>query len=118
MSNENKTIHEFDFNLICEYFSALNQQGPGSEEMTLKALSFIDNLSEKSQIVDLGCGTGAPTMILAKNTKGKITGVDLFPKFIDIFNTNAKKLGFENRVNGIVGSMDNLSFEEGSLDLI
>ena len=21
MSNENKTIHEFDFNLICEYFS-------------------------------------------------------------------------------------------------
>lgn len=30
MSNENKTIHEFDFNLICEYFSNVERQGPGS----------------------------------------------------------------------------------------
>ncbi|NMD03361.1 MAG: SAM-dependent methyltransferase, partial [Bacteroidales bacterium] len=27
MSNENKSIHEFDFNLICEYFSAMERQG-------------------------------------------------------------------------------------------
>lgn len=28
MSNENKSIHEFDFNLICEYFSSVERQGP------------------------------------------------------------------------------------------
>ena len=27
MSNENKTIHEFDFNLICEYFLNTERQG-------------------------------------------------------------------------------------------
>ena len=58
MSNENKTIHEFDFNLICEYFSNVERQGPGSPEATLKALSFIDNLADNSRIADLGCGTG------------------------------------------------------------
>lgn len=58
MSNENKTIHEFDIQLICEYFSSIERQGPGSKEVTIKALSFIDNLNTASRIADLGCGTG------------------------------------------------------------
>ena len=91
MSNENKTIHEFDFNLICEYFSNVERQGPGSPEATLKALSFIDNLADNSRIADLGCGTGGQTMILAENAPGQITGLDLFPEFINIFNRNAKQ---------------------------
>ena len=65
MSNENKTIHEFDFNLICEYFLNTERQGPGSPEVTLKALGFIDNLTDQSLIADLGCGTGGQTMVLA-----------------------------------------------------
>ena len=47
MDNENKSIYEFDFNLICEYYSNLERQGPGSPEVTTKALSFIDNLTGK-----------------------------------------------------------------------
>ena len=70
MSNDNKSIHEFDFNLICEYFSMLERQGPGSPEVTIKALSFIDNLTEKSRIADIGCGTGGQTMVLAKHAPG------------------------------------------------
>jgi|GEM_PF-5157570 len=32
MSNqENNSIHDFDFSLICEYFSLIKRQGPGSE---------------------------------------------------------------------------------------
>jgi len=118
MSDENKSINEFDFNLICDYYSAIERQGPGSPEMTLKALSFIDNLNCDSRIADLGCGTGGQTMTLGKHTTGQITGLDLFPKFIDIFNSNAKKLNMHNRVRGIVGSMDSLSFREEELDLI
>jgi len=118
MSIKNKTIHDFDFKLICEYFCGIKRQGPGSTETTLKALGFIEGLSEKSRIVDIGCGTGTPTIVLAKHTKGSITGVDLFPEFIDIFNTNAKKLNFENRIKGIVASMDSLPFEKNEFDLI
>lgn len=44
MSNENKSIHEFDFSLICEYFSSVERQGPGSAETTIKALSFVEGL--------------------------------------------------------------------------
>jgi ubiquinone/menaquinone biosynthesis C-methylase UbiE len=118
MSTENKSIHEFDVNLIVDYYSNTERQGPGSPEITLKALGFIDGLSSRSHIADVGCGTGGQTMVMAQNTSGKITGVDLFPTFVDLFNSNAEKLDLQERVKGIVGSMDNLQFQNEELDLI
>ena len=104
--------------LICETHVGLERQGPGSPEITIKALSFLDNLNKISRVVDLGCGTGGQTMVLARNITGNITGVDLFPEFISVFNDNAKKLKLQERVNGIVGSMKNLSFQKEEFDLI
>ena len=89
MSNENKTIHDFEFNLICDFFSNMERQGPGSPEVTLKALSFVDGLTDESLIADIGCGTGGQTMVLAQNVPGKIIGLDFLPNFIEIFNRNA-----------------------------
>jgi SAM-dependent methyltransferase len=118
MSEENTSIHEFDINIICDYFSGVKRQGPGSPEITVKAAGFIDNLTDDSLIADLGCGTGGQTMVLAQHVPGQITGLDVFPKFINLFNDNAASLNLQNRVKGIVGSMDALPFQENSLDLI
>jgi len=118
MSKENISIHEFDFELICEYFASIERQGPGSPEVTLKALSFIENLTEQSRIVDIGCGTGGQTMVLSQHAPGHITGIDLFPTFIELLNQNATKLNLQKRVKGVVTSMENLSFQKEELDLI
>jgi SAM-dependent methyltransferase len=118
MNDENKSIHEFDLGLIGEYFSSVKRQGPGSPEVTIKALSFIEGLTNDSIITDLGCGTGGQTMVLAQNAPGHITGIDLFPIFIGLFNQNARKLGLHDRVKGEVGSMDDLPFQKEELDLI
>ncbi|MCF8078206.1 MAG: class I SAM-dependent methyltransferase [Desulfobacterales bacterium] len=118
MSGENKSIHEFDFKLICEYFSSMERQGPGSPEATIKALSFIGNLTDESKIADIGCGTGGQTMVLAEHAPGHIAGIDLFADFINIFNVNRRKLNLQDRVYGIVGSMDNLPLRNEGLDLI
>lgn len=112
MNNDNNTIREIDVNLICNLFLNTERQGPGSPETTLKALSFVDNLTDRSQIADLGCGTGGQTMVLAQHAPGHITGVDFFPGFIDRFNENAGKLNLQDRVKGVVGSMDDLHFQE------
>lgn len=117
-TSDTNTIYDFEYNLVCEYFANLERQGPGSPEVTLQALSFVENLTDKSHIADIGCGTGGQTMVLAQHTKGLITGLDLFPNFIQIFNRNAKRLGFKDRVKGLVGSMDSLPFREEELDLI
>ncbi len=118
MEQENNSIHDFDIALICEYFSYVERQGPGSPEVTIKALSFIDNLTQNAKIADIGCGTGGQTMVLAQNTPGTIIGIDLFPQFVDIFNQNATKLGLTDKAKAIVGSMDNLPFQDEELDLI
>lgn len=104
--------------LLCETHAGLERQGPGSPEMTAKALSFIDNLDTISKVLDLGCGTGGQTMVLAQNIAGSITGVDLFPEFIDVFNDKAKKLNLQDRMRGVVGSMEKLTFLKEKYDLI
>lgn len=116
--NEEQTIHEFDINLICEFFSHVERQGPGSPEMTIKGLSFIEELNEQSSIIDIGCGTGGQTMVLAQHTQGSIIGIDLFPHFIELFEENVKKNKLQERVTGMVGNMEALPFEEESIDLI
>ena len=118
MSNENGSIHDFDFNLICEYFSHMERQGPGSPGMTLKALSFIEPLTHSAHIADIGCGTGGQTITLAQHCPGRITGIDLFPTFIDLFNRNAAALSLQERVKGVQGDMAALPFAEEELDLI
>lgn len=118
MTEENNSIHDYEFELIADFYSRVKRQGPGSPEITLKALSFIPSLGENARIIDIGCGTGGQTMTLAKHTQGQVWGLDVFPKFIDLFNQQAKQLQLEKRVKGKLESMDALSFEQESLDLI
>ncbi|MCG8369796.1 MAG: class I SAM-dependent methyltransferase [Proteobacteria bacterium] len=116
--DENESIHGCDLELLCEFFSNLERQGPGSPEATIKALGFIDNLDSASLIADIGCGSGGQTMVLARHAPGQITGIDLFPVFIDLFNRNAGQLNLQDRVKGVVGSMDALPFRDEQLDLM
>lgn len=113
---ENKQPSVLD--LVIETHMGLEREGPGSPEMTVKALSFLDNIDKITQTADLGCGSGGQTMVIAQQVAGNIIGLDLFPAFINIFNDNAKKQNLENRVTGIVGSMENLPFKKEEFDLI
>jgi len=118
MDKKEPLIFDFDVHLICDYFGRLQRQGPGSSESTIRALSFIDNHSNELEIADLACGTGGQTITLAQNTNWKITGLDVSLDFIEKFNRNAEKLCFQNRVKGIVGSMDDLPFPKEHFDVI
>ena len=113
---ENTQISMLD--LLIGTHIGLERQGPGSPEMTIKALGFLDNLDGTSRVADLACGTGGQTMILAQNITGDIIGVDICPDFISVFNDNAKKLNIQEKVNGIVASMENLPFQKEEFDLI
>ena len=59
MSEEQKSIHEFDLNLICEYFSNLERQGPGSPE--------IDTIPQKVKQIQNAGYMPVATFILPEN---------------------------------------------------
>ncbi|HRZ41492.1 MAG TPA: class I SAM-dependent methyltransferase [Bacteroidales bacterium] len=118
MNHKKETIWEFDLNIILEYFSNTDRQGPGSPDITLKALSFIEGLTEKSKIADIGCGTGGQTMVLGQNTSCDIIGVDLCSDYVNQLNKNAQNKNLQDRVKGIVDNMKELPFQEEEFDLI
>lgn len=95
------------------------RQGPGSDAMTQKALSFIDLAHQPNlQIADIGCGTGAQTISLARHTHSHITAVDLFPVFLEKLVERATENGLNDRITTLTRSMDDLPFEESSFDII
>lgn len=118
MKDNSKTIVDFNFSLIADFFARLNRQGPGSEDVTKRALSFIDNLADVKKMVDLGCGTGTQTLTLAENTDAHITAIDLIPEMIEVFDGRIKETKLEQRISTVVGSMGESPFAENSLDLV
>ncbi len=76
--------------LLVEAHKDLHRLGPGSENATLKALSFIEGLNEDSTLANLGCGTGGESFLLAQHIPGTIIGLDMFEQFISTFNQKAK----------------------------
>ena len=117
MSNDNKNIiHDFDFNLICEYFSSTERQGPGSREMTLKALNCIGIPKPDAIIADLGCGTGSSAMILAETTSAQIIAVDIFDAFLQKVQQRAQAKNLTIRT--LHSPMEKLPFAPESVDII
>lgn len=118
MDNKEAIITHFDFKIIADFFKRLNRQGPGSDEHTAKALSFIPELASMKHIADIGCGSGAQTRVLAANTQAKITANDLLPEMIEELQKRMEQHGYRDRVHPLLSSMEDLAFENESLDLI
>lgn len=114
------TLKVDEFALICEYFSKVERQGPGSDNATLQALDFIKQQTHKeiTDIADLGCGTGASTLLLAQNTNAHVTALDLFPDFIGKLRLKAVAEGLSDRLTTHVGDMSALPFGDKQFDII
>ncbi len=105
--------------LLVDFHKDATRQGPGSTADTLKALSFIDLEQGKPlKVLDIGCGTGAQTLVLGQNIEGTIIAVDLFPEFLAQLATQAKALGLQEKIITLEKSMEDLSFEQETFDVI
>lgn len=105
--------------ILTDFYKNLSRQGPGSDDDTMKALELMNIGSSKHlKIADIGCGTGAQTLVLADNLDCEIIAVDLFGQFLDVLNDRAKKLGFSEKIKTIAKSMDALPFEQEEFDMI
>ena len=104
--------------LFFELFNGLPQQGPGNAASTLRALSLVPDLGSETRILDVGCGTGRQTRVLAQNSPARIIAIDNHPPFIDALNLEARRLDLAGRVGARVADMRRLDFADASFDLI
>lgn len=84
---------------------------------TRKAFHQIPRLS-KPHILDVGCGSGVPTVELAKLSQGIITGLDIDEKALNRLENRAKMHNMTNQVRTVTGSLRDMQFAEESFDII
>ena len=104
--------------LFFELFSGLPRQGPGDTASTLRALSFVPGIGPEARVLDVGCGTGQQTRVLARNSPVSMVAVDNHPPFVDALNQEARRLGLADRVQARGADMRHLDFDAASFDLI
>jgi len=101
-----------------ELFSGLPRGGPGDNESTQKAFSYLKNLSSKLLILDIGCGPGMQTLELARLSQGKIIALDNYQPFLDILMQKAIEEGLARRIIPKNQSMLEMDFNNDTFDII
>jgi ubiquinone/menaquinone biosynthesis C-methylase UbiE len=86
-------------------------------EYTKKAFNQLHPINTP-KILDIGCGTGLPTLELARMSGGKVIGVDIDQNSLDILEEKIEKMGLKKQVETSNCSLFDLPFPDKSFDII
>ncbi len=108
-----------DIDLLVDLHRTGERQGPGDASDTRLSVT-LSGLSEAKgvRIADIGCGSGASTLVLARELDAHVTAVDLYQGFLDELRNRAEREGLTDRVTPLAASMDALPLEEAAFDAI
>lgn len=108
-----------ELDLLIDLHREAARQGPGGDEETRLSIA-LSGLSGAQclRVADIGCGTGAATLVLARELDAAVTAVDFLPPFLDRLADAAQRAGLDDRIETLAASMDALAFDEQSLDAI
>lgn len=112
-------MDELQLQLLVELQRPATRQGPGGEAESRQAMALAGlDRSRHLKIADIGCGTGASTILLAKELDAEITAVDFLPEFLDELQTRAKERGVAERITTLNCSMEALPFSDEEFNVI
>lgn len=84
---------------------------------TRKAFRMLPQL-DKPRILDIGCGSGVPTMELAKLSNGEVVGIDIDQDMLDLLSAKVEKAGLKDRVKVVNCSLFDIRFPDESFDVV
>ena len=73
---------------------------------------------ERPRILDIRCGSGVPTIELAKLSDGEVIGIDIDQSCIDELNRKIKEEALSNRVKAINLSLFEMKFADKTFDVV
>ena len=99
-------------------FEGLPRQGPGSDACTREALRRLPALPARPRVLDLGCGAGRQTLVLAEVLQTKVVAVDLHRPFLDQLEAAARERGLAQLIETRRADMAALDVPPASVDLL
>ena len=84
---------------------------------TRKAFKLLPKC-KNLHILDVGCGSGVPTIELAKISDGHVIGIDIDETSLNLLRRKLRETGLNNRVSVIKDSILTMDFPEESFDII
>ncbi|MGF1608952.1 MAG: class I SAM-dependent methyltransferase, partial [Kiloniellales bacterium] len=119
--------------MAARILAVLGEQGVDVEALTLDDLAPLDEMHVRGreatlslieragftrdmQILDVGCGLGGPTRVLAAATGCRVTAVDLTEEFVRSAAVLAAKVGLSGQVTYRRANALALPFEDASFD--
>jgi cyclopropane fatty-acyl-phospholipid synthase-like methyltransferase len=90
---------------LYEVFAKLDRLAPSSAATTQRALAMVPDLDKRTRALELGCGCGSASLILAESLPGKLLAVDLHAPFITRLCERAVMLGLADRIDARVADM-------------
>lgn len=88
---------------------------PGGFEATHKLLK-ASHMDQNSKVLDIGCGKGTTSVLLAQKYGCNVVGLDQSEDLLHQATALAKRKGLENKVSFRVGDALNLPFVNGEFD--
>lgn len=107
-----------DLKLQFELFENTPRQGPGSVVTTRRALRSLPDWLRIERVLDLGCGTGGSTIVLAAETGAHVTAVDIHPPFLATLRARAEERDVAERITTVAADMANTTSFGSGFDLI
>ena len=84
---------------------------------TREAFQLLPELI-KPRILNIGCGSGVPTLELARLSKGEVVGLDIDQSLLDELNRRIEVEGLSNCVTTRTCSMFEMDFPDESFDIV
>jgi len=84
---------------------------------TKKAFDFLPKI-KNPYILDVGCGSGVPTIELANISGGHVVGIDIDETALNLLRRKLQQMGLKDRVSVIKNSIHTMDFPQENFDII
>jgi ubiquinone/menaquinone biosynthesis C-methylase UbiE len=84
---------------------------------TRRAFEKLPRLDHPS-ILDIGCGSGVPTMELARLSNGQVVALDISQSSLDELESKIESAGLSNRIKTVKGTLFEIDFPDEAFDIL
>ncbi|MDJ0867768.1 MAG: class I SAM-dependent methyltransferase [Myxococcota bacterium] len=103
--------------IFYDLYAWLPRAGPGDDESTERALGLCEELVAAPRALDVGCGPGRQTLVLARRG-ARVIGLDDYRPFLGRLRAAAAEAGLADRIEPVQADMAALPLPDARFDLV